>query len=222
MRKAQLKINKHNYEDAKGFLCIALFGIGNSCPKSFYGQLASFLWKCCSHILYQLGIVTMMKSIAQKILPDSLSLVSGKADQENAAKLSAEAYRKLHEVALKDPSSTYLEAACYLMNAIYSAEVSGDHELLCTAYATAVIHMKERVWYPSLLQYYFTGCAHHVSLASKDSYPFAVDWIFERRGYEYFANGSWDIQAPSQFFTYSDESNLDEPDLIQIDRKSVV
>ncbi|XP_057302255.1 sterol regulatory element-binding protein 1-like [Hydractinia symbiolongicarpus] len=216
LQKAQKKINKHEYEDAKGFVRIALFVIGNSCPKTFYGQLPSFLWKCCCHILYQLGIFTAMQSIGRSILPSKLSLATDKEEEEFVAKLSAEAYKKLHEIALKDPSSSYLEAACYLMNSIYAAEVSGDHELLCTAYATAVIHMKEKAWASCILQYYFLGCAHHVSLASKANYPFAVDWIFENRGYEYFAKGSWDVKQSSMFHVRDEDSELDEADLLQL------
>ena len=39
-----------------------------------------------------------------------------------------------------------MESACYIMNAIYAAEVSNDKEALCTLYATAVVHMRERLW----------------------------------------------------------------------------
>ena len=39
------------------------------------------------------------------------------------------------------------------MNAIYSAEIPGDQELLCTAYATFVIHMKEKCLYPSFFRF---------------------------------------------------------------------
>ena len=39
-----------------------------------------------------------------------------------------------------------MESACYIINAIYAAEVSNDKEMLCTLYATAVVHMREKVW----------------------------------------------------------------------------
>ena len=45
-----------------------------------------------------------------------------------------------------DPSSSYMESACYIINAIYAAEVSNDKEILCTLYATAVVHMREKLW----------------------------------------------------------------------------
>ena len=62
-------------------------------------------------------------------------------------------------VLFPDPASTYLEAACYIMNTIHAAEVSADQEILCTAYATAVVHMKEKAWLLS----YFTQVTTHTS-----------------------------------------------------------
>lgn len=216
-RKAQKKINKHDYEDAKASLRIALFVIGNSCPKTFHGMLASFSWKCVCHMLYQLGILTALEAVGNSILPAAISLKHDKDERQFAAKLSAKAYKKLHEISLKDNSSTYMESACYIMNAIYCAEVSCDKEMLCTLYATAVIHMRERLI--SLIapfpEYYFTACAHHASLASKDG-VFAVDWIFENRGYEFFNSSLWDINRPTVFNATDDDSKLDENDLLQI------
>lgn len=216
MSKAQRKIDRHEYEEAKGFIRIALFVVGNSCPKTLYGQLASFLWKCICHILYQLGVLKILESVGYAIFPSNVSSLTDCEDQKYTARYSAEAYRKLHEIALKDPSSTYLEAACYLMNAIYAAEIAGDHELLCTAYATAVIHMQERLWFSYFLQYYFFGCAHHASLASSDRCSFGVDWIFESRGYEYFTSGLWDIRRKSAFHVYKEDTDLHEEDLLEI------
>jgi len=216
LRKAQLKINKKNYDDAKGFLRIALFIIGNSCPKTLYGQWASFLWKCICHILYQLGILSILDSMGKLILPSMFFGIERKKDQDFTAKHSVKAYTKLHEIALKDPSSTYLEAACYLMNAVHSAEVSGDQELIATAYTTAVIHMREKVKFCSyILQYYFTSCAHHASLLSQDTHPYAVDWIFERYGYDFFACGKWNVNKQPAFNVTDVGSDLDEADLHQ-------
>jgi len=45
-----------------------------------------------------------------------------------------------------DRSSSYMESACYIINAIYAAEMSCDKEMLCTLYATAVVHMRERLY----------------------------------------------------------------------------
>jgi len=110
-----------------------------------------------------------------------------------------------------------MESACYIMNAIYAAEVSSDKEILCTLYATAVIHMRERLWswLSPFPEYYFTACAHHASLASKDG-VFAVDWIFENRGYEFFTSSMWDVNRQTVFNVVDDESKLDENDLLQI------
>ncbi|XP_066928267.1 sterol regulatory element-binding protein 2-like [Clytia hemisphaerica] len=216
-RKAQKRINKGDYHDAKSSLRIALFVIGNSCPKTFHGMLASFAWKCVCHMLYQLGILTALESIGNSILPAAVSCRNEKEQRQFAAKLSAKAYKKLHEIALKDSSSTYMESACYIMNAIYAAEVSNDKEALCTLYATAVVHMRERLWtwLAPFPEYYFLACAHHASLASKDG-VFAVDWIFENRGYAFFVSSIWDINRGTVFNATDDESKLDANDLLQI------
>lgn len=93
-----------DYEAAKESLRIALFLIGNSCPKTFYGQIASFSWKCICHMLYQLGVLTTLESIGHSILPTAVCLSGEKQDQEFAAKMSAKAYKKLHEIAFKGSS----------------------------------------------------------------------------------------------------------------------
>ncbi|XP_047140740.1 uncharacterized protein LOC100200726 [Hydra vulgaris] len=215
--KAQKKINKHDYEDARGFIRIGLFVIGNSCPKTTYGMLASFTWKCLCHMLYQLGILTILETIGRSLLPVYISGAKEKEHEQFTSRLSAEAYIKLHEIAMKDKSSSYLEVACYIMNAIYAAEGSGDEELLCTTYTTAVIHMREKVrWFSYLLQYYFIGCAHHVSLASKSEHVFAVDWIFESRGYGFFTSSLWNINQPTLLNNVEDNVEVDEANLLQL------
>ena len=92
---------QHDYEDAKASLRIALFVIGNSCPKTFYGMLASFSWKCMCHMLYQLGMLTTLEAIGNSILPAAISCRNEKEEREFAAKLSAQAYKKLHEISMK-------------------------------------------------------------------------------------------------------------------------
>ena len=62
---------------------------------------ASFLWKCICHMLYQLGILTILESIGHSVLPSVISGASKKDQRDFSAYLSMEAYKKLHEVALK-------------------------------------------------------------------------------------------------------------------------
>lgn len=169
-------------------------------------------------MLYQLGILTTLESVGNSILPGAISCRGDKEQRQFAAKLSAKAYKKLHEISIKDPSSSYMESACYIINAIYAAEVSNDKEILCTLYATAVVHMREKLWswigpFP---EYYFVACAHHASLASKDG-VFAVDWIFEDRGYEFFVSSTWDVNRRTVFnVSEDDNTRLDANDLLQI------
>ena len=52
-------------------------------------------------MLYQLGILTILESIGHSILPSAISGASKKDQRDFSAYLSMEAYKKLHEVALK-------------------------------------------------------------------------------------------------------------------------
>ena len=87
--------------NAKAFLQTALFIIGDNPPTTIPTQWASFLWKCICHILYQLGLLTLLESIGIKILPTVLCDSVNMKNQGYSANLAVKAYRKLHEVALK-------------------------------------------------------------------------------------------------------------------------
>lgn len=52
-------------------------------------------------MLYQLGILTILESIGHSILPAAICLSGEKEEKEFAAKMSAKAYKKLHEISLK-------------------------------------------------------------------------------------------------------------------------
>ena len=88
--------------------------VGNSCPKTLYGQLASFLWKCICHILYQLGVLKILESFGYNVFPSTMSSVDEREDQEFTARHSAEAYRKLHEIALKGMSYNFTDIVFFV------------------------------------------------------------------------------------------------------------
>lgn len=217
LRKAQTMINEHNYEGAKNILRLSLLIIGDRCPRTPYGQIVSYIWKNICHLLYQASLMKVLETIGRLALPSGLLHPQERSERQHAAKLLMHAYQKLHEIALKDVSCTNLEADCYLMNVIHAAEVSGDHELLCTAYATAAVHMKEKAWLlSSFLQHYFADCAdHQACLARQDSKVVVLEWIFDGKGYDYFTSGVWDLKKRPVFHTKDDNSKLDEADLLQ-------
>jgi hypothetical protein len=57
------------------------------------------------HMLYQLGMLTTLESIGNSILPAAISCRKERKERELAAKLSAKAYKKLHEISMKGINS---------------------------------------------------------------------------------------------------------------------
>ena len=60
-------------------------------------------------MLYQLGILTILESIGHSFLPSAISGASKKDQRDFSAYLSVEAYKKLHEVALKGIFDIFLD-----------------------------------------------------------------------------------------------------------------
>ena len=120
-----------DFSDAKASLRIALFVIGNSCPRTFHGQLASFLWKCTCHMLYQLGALTILETVGNSILPGAISCRGDKEGRQFAAKLSAKAYKKLHEISIKGLLHTFHDKLLLSCN----LSVSYTHLTLPTIYS---------------------------------------------------------------------------------------
>ena len=60
-------------------------------------------------MLYQLGILTILESIGHSLLPSAISGASKKDQRDFSAYLSVEAYKKLHEVALKGIFNLFLD-----------------------------------------------------------------------------------------------------------------
>ena len=52
-------------------------------------------------MLYQLGALTILESVGNSILPGAISCRGAKEGRQFAAKLSAKAYKKLHEISIK-------------------------------------------------------------------------------------------------------------------------
>ena len=89
------------YNDARMDLRLALINIGHKTSSSCVDMFFSVLWKSSCHILYQLGLWPILKSISDSVLPCSISTKDNRAGQEFAAQLVAHAYEDLHEITLK-------------------------------------------------------------------------------------------------------------------------